>query len=130
MRKSFLLVVLALVVAPSSPAATYVVPVVTAQVKNRVYTTTLALRNDGDHDVACEAIYAVSNDPKGGTLRATYTVPRGGRPHVEEDVLMEVGAVGTMRDGLHGHGRDCGAHPILNGWRADVRRRTYVRCAR
>lgn len=81
--------------AASSPA--YVVPVVTARVKDRIYSTTLALRNDSDRDVACEAIYAVPNDPKGGTLRATYSVPRGGRPHVEEDVLLEVGAVGTMR---------------------------------
>ena len=78
-----------------SPA--YIVPVVTAQVKGRIYSTTLALRNDGQQDVACETIYAIPNDPKGGTLRATYTVPRGGRPHVEEDVLVEVGAVGTMR---------------------------------
>jgi RHS repeat-associated protein len=78
-----------------SPA--YVVPVVTAEVKDRIYSTTLALRNDGQEDVTCESIYAVPNDPKGGTLRATYTVPRGGRPHVEEDVLMEVGAVGTIR---------------------------------
>jgi RHS repeat-associated protein len=76
---------------------TYVVPVVTAKVKERVYSTTLALRNDGAADVDCQAIYAVPNDPKGGTLRSRYTVPRGGRPQVEEDVLMEVGAVGTMR---------------------------------
>jgi RHS repeat-associated protein len=75
----------------------YVVPVATALVKGRVYSTTLALRNDGQEDVTCEAIYAVPNDPKGGTLRATYTVPQGGRPHIEEDVLMQVGAVGTMR---------------------------------
>lgn len=81
----------------------YVVPVVTAKVKDRIYSTTLALRNDGTSDVACEAIYAVPNDPKGGTLRASYTVPRGGRPHVEEDVLMEVGAVGTMRLACSGH---------------------------
>lgn len=75
----------------------YVVPIVTAKVKDRIYSTTLALRNDGAEDVECEAIYAVPNDPKGGTLRSRYTVPHGGRPHVEEDVLMEVGAVGTMR---------------------------------
>jgi len=78
-------------------AANYVVPVVTAKVKDRTYSTTLALRNDGAQDVSCEAIYAFPNDPKGGTLRASYTVPRGGRPRVEEDVLFEVGAVGTMR---------------------------------
>ncbi|HYH05697.1 MAG TPA: RHS repeat-associated core domain-containing protein [Thermoanaerobaculia bacterium] len=75
----------------------YIVPVVTAKVNDRIYSTTVALRNDSAHDVGCEAIYAVPNDPKGGTLRSRYTVPRGGRPHVEEDVLMEVGAVGTMR---------------------------------
>lgn len=55
-------------VAAEPPA--HIVPVVKAQVKDRIYST---------------------------TLRATYAVPRGGRPHVEEDVLMEVGAVGTMR---------------------------------
>lgn len=83
--------------ATAAETRTYVVPVVTAKVKDRIYSTTLALRNDGDHDVDCEAIYAVPNDPRGGTLRSRYTVPSGGRPHVEEDVLMQVGAVGTMR---------------------------------
>ncbi|MHB0968392.1 MAG: RHS repeat-associated core domain-containing protein [Thermoanaerobaculia bacterium] len=87
----------ALALASSLGAQTYVVPVATAKIKDRVYTTTLALRNDGQQDVSCEAIYAVPNDSKNGTLRATYTVPRGGRPQVEEDLLMAVGAVGTMR---------------------------------
>lgn len=91
---------LLLLIADSVAAAeqhAYVVPVVTAKVKDRIYSTTLALRNDGAENVDCEAIYAVPNDPRGGTLRSRYTVPHGGRPHVEEDVLMEVGAVGTMR---------------------------------
>ncbi|MGA8807764.1 MAG: hypothetical protein WB973_07775 [Thermoanaerobaculia bacterium] len=44
----------------------------------------------------CEAIYAVPNDPKGGTVRATYEVT-GGAPLVEEDVLRDAGAIGTMR---------------------------------
>lgn len=91
-----LLVAIAAPLAASEQHA-YVAPVVTAKVKDRIYTTTLALRNEGTEDVECEAIYAIPNDPKGGTLRSRYTVPHGGRPHVEEDVLMEVGAVGTMR---------------------------------
>lgn len=69
-RRLFVLLVCLCVcaeVVASSPA--YVVPVVTARIKDRVYSTTLALRNDADSDVVCEAIYAVPNDPKGGTLR-------------------------------------------------------------
>lgn len=81
----------------ATPPSAYVFPVVTAKVRERVFTTTLALRNDGREDATCEASYAVPNDPNGGTLRTTYTVPAGGRPRVEEDLLMEVGAVGTMR---------------------------------
>lgn len=96
-RISVLICILSANVLTAAEPFAYVVPVVTARVRDRIYSTTLALRNDGQQDVSCEAIYAVPNDAKGGTLRATYNVPRGGRPQVEEDVLMEVGAVGTMR---------------------------------
>jgi RHS repeat-associated protein len=75
----------------------YVIPVATARLKERVYTTTLALRNDGQKDAQCEAIYAIPNDPKGGTLRAKYMVPAGGQPRVDEDVLRQAGVAGTMR---------------------------------
>ena len=75
----------------------YVIPVATARAQSHVYTTTLELRNDSARDVVCEGIYARPHDPRGGTLRAMYRVPAGGPPLVEEDVLQEVGAVGTMR---------------------------------
>jgi RHS repeat-associated protein len=75
----------------------YVIPVATAHVKDRMYVTTLALRNDGPKDVRCEAIYAIPFDPKGGTLRGTYMVPAGGQPLVDDDVLRQAGVVGTMR---------------------------------
>jgi RHS repeat-associated protein len=78
-------------------AATYVVPVATARLNDRIYSTTLAFRNEGSLPARCEAIYAVPNDPKGGTLRATYEIAPGAAPLVEEDVLRDVGAIGTMR---------------------------------
>lgn len=77
-------------------AETYVVPIATAKVKDRVYSTTLGFKNSSTAAVQCEAIYAVPNDPKGGTLRATYEIAPG-KTVVEEDTLMEVGALGTMR---------------------------------
>lgn len=81
----------------ASEGIAYVIPVVTAEVNGRVYTTTFSAQNRGTQDATCEAIYAVPNDPKGGTLRAMYTVPAGGTPVVEEDLLLAAGAVGTMR---------------------------------
>lgn len=75
----------------------YVIPVASAHGNGRLYTTTLALRNDGARDAQCESIYAIPNDAKGGTLRATYAVPAGGHPQVDEDVLREVQAAGTLR---------------------------------
>jgi len=78
-------------------AATYVVPVATARLKDRIYSTTLAFHNEGSLPARCEAIYAVPDDPKRGTLRATYELAAGGAPLVEEDVLRDVGALGTMR---------------------------------
>jgi len=78
--------------APSS----YVLPVATAKVKERVYTTTVALQNRNDHDVTCEFIYAIPRDARGGTLRSQERVPAG-QTRVFEDVLKEAGAVGTIR---------------------------------
>ncbi len=92
-----LLLALALV-APSHllAAETYVTPVVTARVANRIYSTTTAFRNDGPQNVSCEAAYAPSNDPNGGTLRSTYEI--GARKTiVEERTLMAAGALGTLR---------------------------------
>lgn len=92
-----LLIALSLFLAPSLLCAeSYVTPVATARVNDRVYSTTTAFRNEGALDVSCEAIYAVPRDPNGGTLRATYEIPAG-KTLVEEDTLMEAGALGTMR---------------------------------
>lgn len=97
MMKKLLLALGACVLPVSIFAATYVVPVATARLKDRIYSTTLAFHNEGSLLARCEAIYAVPNDPKGGTLRATYEIAAGGAPLVEEDVLRDVGAIGTMR---------------------------------
>jgi RHS repeat-associated protein len=97
MMKKLLLALGACVLPVSIFAATYVVPVATARLKDRIYSTTLAFHNEGSLPARCEAIYAVPNDPKGGTLRATYEIAAGGAPLVEEDVLRDVGAIGTMR---------------------------------
>jgi hypothetical protein len=97
MMKKLLLALGACALPVSMFAATYVVPVATARLKDRLYSTTLAFHNEGSLPARCEAIYAVPNDPKGGTLRTTYEISAGGAPLVEEDVLRDVGAIGTMR---------------------------------
>jgi len=97
MMKKLLFALGACVLPVSIFAATYVVPVATARLKDRIYSTTLAFHNEGSLPARCEAIYAVPNDPKGGTLRTTYEIAAGGAPLVEEDVLRDVGAIGTMR---------------------------------
>jgi len=97
MMKKLLLALGACALPVSMFAATYVVPVATARLKDRIYSTTLAFHNEGSLPARCEAIYAVPNDPKGGTLRTTYEIAAGGAPLVEEDVLRDVGAIGTMR---------------------------------
>jgi RHS repeat-associated protein len=97
MMKKLLLALGACVLPVSLFAATYVVPVATARLKDRIYSSTIAFHNEGSLPARCEAIYAVPNDPKGGTLRTTYEIAAGGAPLVEEDVLRDVGAVGTIR---------------------------------
>ena len=96
-RCAMLFASLLIVLSASAQNTVYVVPVATAQVNTRIYTTTLALRNDARSDASCEAIYAVPNDPDGGTFRARYDIGAGDAPHVERDVLIEAGAVGTLR---------------------------------
>ena len=92
--------------AATASASTYVVPIASAKAKDRLYTTTLALRNDGARDATCEAVYAIPNDPKGGAFRASYAVPAGGTPQIEEDLLAEAGAIGTLR-------LDCSADVVV-----------------
>src|SRR5437764_269971 len=87
---------LALCASASLADTAHVLPVATAKVKERVYSTTIAIKNPTDHDVACEFIYAKPHDPKGGTMRSQETIP-GGKTQVYEDMLIEVGAVGTVR---------------------------------
>lgn len=87
---------IAALAACSTYAATYVSPVATAKVKGRVFSTTTAFRNDGQRDVSCEATYSGPKIGQSGTLRARYDIPAG-KTVTEEDTLMEVGAIGTMR---------------------------------
>jgi RHS repeat-associated protein len=88
------LLLAALCALPSFVAAeSYVTPVATARVKDRVYSTTTSFTNSGSLDVSCEAIYAI---PTGGTLRAKYELAAG-KTIVEDDTLIEAGAVGTLR---------------------------------
>ena len=93
-----LVVLSALVLCASASRAdnTYVLPLATAIVKDRVYSTTIAIRNPTDHDVPCEFIYTKSHDPKTGTIRSRETIPAG-KTQVHEDFLIEIGAVGTVR---------------------------------
>jgi RHS repeat-associated protein len=92
-----LLLVMGFAAWPAAAATSYVIPVVSARVHDRVYTTTLALRNDGPADVTCESVYAVPNDPTGKVFQATIRLPAGEPPHVEEDLLSGAGAVGSVR---------------------------------
>ena len=74
-----------------------IVPVASAQVRDRIYTTTLALRNDGRQDALCDVFYALPNDPKGGALRGRYTLPAGGAPQIELNAFSEVAAIGSLQ---------------------------------
>lgn len=76
-----------------------IVPVATAQVEDRIFTTTLALRNDGKQEASCTVIYALPHDPRGGTLRGRYTLPPGGAPQVELNAFSEGAAVGSLQIG-------------------------------
>jgi hypothetical protein len=60
-------VLLILLLARSVAGAVSVVPVATAQYRDRFYSTTLVLRNPTRTVVRCESVYAIPNDPRGGT---------------------------------------------------------------
>lgn len=91
-----LLAVIAALYAWPVHGATYVSPVATAKVKDRVFSTTTAFRNHTRRDVSCEAIYSGPRNGGNETLRTRYEVPAG-KAVTEENTLMEVGAIGTMR---------------------------------
>lgn len=91
--RSFLLV---LFLARAAAGAVYVLPVATAKYHERYYSTTLFLHNPTGAAVRCESVYAIPNDPKGGTLRGTYELPPR-TTQVEERTLQEAGAIGTLR---------------------------------
>jgi RHS repeat-associated protein len=76
--------------------ATYVSPVATVRIRDRVYSTTMAIRNDSQRDVSCDAIYSGPRIGGSETLRARYEIPAG-KTVTTEDTLMEVSAIGTMR---------------------------------
>jgi RHS repeat-associated protein len=87
----------ALVLLPiAAQAASYVVPVATARVRDHLFTTTLGFHNPANDRIRCEAVCAVPNDPRGGSLRATYDIAAA-TTLVERETLREVGAVGTLR---------------------------------
>ena len=89
-----ILIALAFCAAPSVACAeTYVVPVVTARVSSKTYSTTTGFRNDSNADVDCIGRY-VRED--GRVLTAKYVI--GAKTHrVEPDTLLEARAVGSMR---------------------------------
>jgi len=91
-----LFAVFAALAACSAHGATYVAPVATAKVKSRVFSTTTAFRNAGPRNVSCEAIYSGPKVGGSESLRTRYEIPAG-KTVTEEDTLMEVGAIGTMR---------------------------------
>jgi|GEM_PF-5745563 len=91
-----LFLALAIAVLPATRATVRITPVVSATVNGRVNSTTTVFRNDGLETVQCEAVYAIPNDPKQGTLRGNYVV-KAGEVLVDEGTLMTAGAVGTLR---------------------------------
>ena len=72
-----------------------IVPIVSARQGNDWYRTALLLQSVSGVNVDCEATFAIPNDEQHGTIRAAYTVGRV--PTVEQDVLSEIGAIGTLR---------------------------------
>lgn len=96
-RRAAMLPLLLFLSLAASAQTISIVPVATAQVDDRLYTTTLAFRNDGKQEALCEVIYALPHDAKGGTLRGRYTLPPGGAPQVELKALSEAAAVGSAQ---------------------------------
>jgi RHS repeat-associated protein len=91
--KSPLLFLFAAGMAVALHAETYVVPVVTARMRDATYSTTTGFRNDSKTDVTCRSRYVRAD---GKVLSAVYTLPAGATM-VEPDTLLEVAAVGTMQ---------------------------------
>ena len=91
----FLFVVLGALTASAQTIS--IVPVATAQVRDRLNTTTLAFRNDGRQEAVCDVFYALPNDPKGGALRGRYTLPAGGVPQIELNAFSEAAAIGSLQ---------------------------------
>ena len=88
-RNATLLLFILLNAVAASAQTISIVPVATAQVNDRLYTTTLAFRNDGTQEALCDVIYALPHDRRGGTLRGRYTLPPQGAPQVELNALSE-----------------------------------------
>jgi RHS repeat-associated protein len=83
-------------VALSARANVYITPVATAKVNGHAYVTATVLKNSGSQPVRCESVYAISDNPKDGTLRAIYEIEPNG-VLLDENTLMKAGAVGTIR---------------------------------
>jgi RHS repeat-associated protein len=96
-RRGVTLLLLILGALAASAQSISIVPVATAQVRDRLYTTTLAFRNDGRQDAVCDVFYALPNDPKGGALRGRYTLPAGGAPQIELNAFSEASAIGSLQ---------------------------------